>query len=126
MRLIHTERTFLNMAGKYSSQTVRLVAHMDGAVDEEMLKEAVDATRRRYPYLCVRLCIVLDAQGAERYAYEDNPLPWVLTRGQLATCPAGRGERRRRYVLYQFHPAVRYRRLSRRLSQRTGPDGTQL
>lgn len=70
------------MAGKYSCQTVRLVAHMDGAVDEEMLKEAVYATRKRYPYLCVRLCIVLDAQGAERYAYEDNPLPWVLTRGQ--------------------------------------------
>lgn len=70
------------MAGKYSSQTVRLVAHMDGAVDEEMLKKAVDATRQRFPYLCVRLCIVLDAQGAERYAYEDNPLPWVLTRGQ--------------------------------------------
>ena len=82
MRLLHTERTFLNMAGKYSSQTVRLVAHMDGAVDEELLKEAVEATRQRYPYLCVRLCIVHDEQGAERYAYEDNPQPWVLTQGE--------------------------------------------
>ena len=26
------------MAGKYSCQTVRLVAHMDGAVDEEMTR----------------------------------------------------------------------------------------
>ena len=38
------------MAGQESSQTVRLTLHMQDAVDGAILKEAVEATRQRYPY----------------------------------------------------------------------------
>ena len=82
MKQIHSGLTFLNMAGKYSNQTVRLVAHMIDAIDSDILQEAVQAAQQRFPYLCVRLCMVVDSHGAEHYAYEDNPLPWILTRGQ--------------------------------------------
>ncbi|MBO6187299.1 MAG: hypothetical protein J6O23_02205 [Prevotella sp.] len=82
MKQIQSERVFLNMAGKESSQTVRLTLHLRDAVDGAVLKEAVEATRQRYPYHQVRLCTVSDEQGMPHYAFDDNPLPWVLTAGR--------------------------------------------
>ena len=82
MRQIQSERVFLNMAGKESSQTVRLTLHLQDAVDGAILKEAVEATRQRYPYHQVRLCTVKDEQGIVHYAFDDNPLPWVVTAGR--------------------------------------------
>ena len=38
------------MAGKAASQTVRLTLHLQDDVDGAILKEAVEATRQRYPY----------------------------------------------------------------------------
>jgi len=82
MKQILSERVFLNMAGKESSQTVRLTLHLQDDVDGAILKEAVEATRQRYPYHQVRLCTVNDEQGIAHYAFDDNPLPWVVTAGR--------------------------------------------
>ena len=70
------------MAGKESSQTVRLTLHLQDDVDGAILKEAVEATRQRYPYHQVRLCTRGDEQGIAHYAFDDNPLPWVVTAGR--------------------------------------------
>lgn len=82
MRQIQSERVFLNMAGKESSQTVRLTLHLQDDVDGAILKEAVEATRQRYPYHQVKLCTFNDEQGIAHYAFDDNPLPWVVTAGR--------------------------------------------
>ena len=82
MKQLQSERVFLNMAGKESSQTVRLTLHLQDDVDEAILKEAVEATRQRYPYHQVRLCTRGDEQGIAHYAFDDNPLPWVVTAGR--------------------------------------------
>jgi len=82
MKQVQSERVFLNMAGKESSQTVRLTLHLQDDVDGAVLKEAVEATRQRYPYHQVRLCTVNDEQGIAHYAFDDNPLPWVVTAGR--------------------------------------------
>ncbi len=79
MKQLQSERVFLNMAGKESSQTVRLTLHLQDDVDGAILKEAVEATRQRYPYHQVRLCTRGDEQGIAHYAFDDNPLPWVVT-----------------------------------------------
>ena len=79
MKQLQSERVFLNMAGKESSQTVRLTLHLQDDVDGAVLKEAVEATRQRYPYHQVRLCTRGDEQGIAHYAFDDNPLPWVVT-----------------------------------------------
>lgn len=89
MKQLYSERVFLNMADKESPHIVRLTLHMQDAVDGNVLKEAVEATRQRYPYHQVRLCIVKDEQGLPRYAFDDNPLPWVVTEGrQQVTLPS--------------------------------------
>ena len=82
MKQLQSERVFLNMAGKESSQTVRLTLHLQDDVDGAILKEAVEATRQRYPYHQVRLCTRGDEQGIAHYAFDDNPLPWVVTAGR--------------------------------------------
>ena len=82
MRQLFSERVFQNMAGQESSQTVRLTLHMQDAVDGAILKEAVEATRQRYPYQQVRLCIVKDERGVEHYAFDENPQPWIVTEGR--------------------------------------------
>ena len=88
MKQLQSERVFLNMAGKESSQTVRLTLHLQDDVDGAILKEAVEATRQRYPYHQVRLCTRGDEQGIAHYAFDDNPLPWVVTAGrQMAEFP---------------------------------------
>ena len=82
MRQLFSERVFLNMAGQESSQTVRLTLHIQDAVDGAILKEAVEATRQRYPYHQVRLCIVKDERGVEHYAFDENQQPWIVTEGR--------------------------------------------
>lgn len=62
--------------------TVRITLQLRDVVDEGMLREALEATRQRYPYLCVRLGVLRDADGSEHYAYEDNAQPWVLSAGR--------------------------------------------
>ena len=78
MKQVQSERVFLNMAGKESSQTVQLTLHLQDDVDGAVLKEAVEATRQRYPYHQVRLCTVNDEQGIAHYAFDDNPLHAIL------------------------------------------------
>lgn len=75
MRQAYSERFYLNRAGEDAPQTVRLTLRMDGAVDGQVLTEAVADTQKRYPYLCVRLCTYKDERGCEHAAFEDNPLP---------------------------------------------------
>ena len=62
--------------------TVRLTVRMKDAVDGQMLREAVAATQKRYPYFCVRLGTYNDEQGIEHAAFDDNQLPWVVTDGR--------------------------------------------
>ena len=66
MRQLFSERVFLNMAGQESSQTVRLTLHMQDRVDGAILKEAVEATRQRYPYHQVRLALERHLSGQDR------------------------------------------------------------
>ena len=82
MQQLYSERVFLNIAGKESSQTVRLTLHLKDSVDGQILKDAVEATRLRYPYHCVKLCIAKDDNGLEHYAYDNNMQPWVTTQGR--------------------------------------------
>jgi len=79
MRQLDNERFYLYRASTESPLTVRLTMHMDGKVDGQMLREAVDATRLRYPYLCVSLKTFRNADGHEVAEFDDNPLPWVVT-----------------------------------------------
>ena len=55
MRQIQSERVFLNMAGKETSQTARLTLRLQDSVDGAVLKEAVLAPisdyRERHGYL---------------------------------------------------------------------------
>lgn len=82
MRQLHSERVFLNMAGPRSNQTDRLTIRIQDSVDGVILKDAVEATRQRYPYHQVRLAIVKDERGVEHYAFDENPQPWVVTEGR--------------------------------------------
>ena len=75
MKQIQSERVFLNMAGKESSQTVRLTLHLQDDVDGAVLKEAVEATRQRYPYHQVRFCTRDDEQGIAHYAAQPDSQP---------------------------------------------------
>ena len=79
MKKLNSERFYLNRAGKDAPQTVRLTLCMKDAVDGLILSEAVADTQKRYPYLCVRLSTYKDEHGCEHAAFEDNPLPWVLS-----------------------------------------------
>ena len=53
--------------------TVRLTVRLVDPIDAEILKQALEKTRRRYPYLCVRM-----KKGEGAFYYVDNPLPVVI------------------------------------------------
>ena len=53
--------------------TVRLSVRMWDAIDEDILRRALEKTQRRYPYLSVRL-----RKNGEAYYYEENPEPVAL------------------------------------------------
>ena len=82
MKRLHIERFYLNRLDDEYPMTVRITLRLRDAVDEGMLREALEATRQRYPYLCVRLGVVRDDDLSEHYVYEDNPKPWVLSAGR--------------------------------------------
>ena len=82
MERLHIERFYLNRLDDEYPMTVRITLQLRDAVDEGMLGEALEATRQRYPYLCVRLGVVRDDDLSEHYVYEDNPKPWVLSAGR--------------------------------------------
>ena len=79
---LHIERFYLNRLDEEYPMTVRITLRLRDAVDRGMLGDALEATRQRYPYLCVRLGVMRDADGSEHYMYEENPKPWVLSAGQ--------------------------------------------
>lgn len=59
--------------GIHVDYTVRLKLRLLDQVDEEVLKEAIEKTRQRYPYFCVRM-----KRDGEKFFYEDNPAPIAL------------------------------------------------
>ena len=60
--------------------TVRISVRLTEAVDADILARALEKTRRRYPYLCVRL-----RKGKHAYFYEENfrPVPLLRTEGRI-------------------------------------------
>ena len=82
MKRLHIERFYLNRLDDEYPMTVRITLRLRDAVDEGMLREALEATRQRSPYLSVRLGVVRDDDLSEHYVYEDNPKPWVLSAGR--------------------------------------------
>ena len=79
---LHIERFYLNRLDEEYPMTVRITLRLRDAVDRGMLGEALEATRQRYPYLCVRLGVMRDADGSEHFMYEENLKPWVLSAEQ--------------------------------------------
>ena len=62
--------TVIGSFGINLDYTVRLKLRLLDNIDDEILKEAVDKTRQRYPYLCVRM-----KKNNESFYYEENPAP---------------------------------------------------
>ena len=89
MKRLYIERFYLNRADNEYPMTVRVMLRIIDKVDEQMLADALTATRRRYPYLCVKLGVVRDAEGSEHFVYDDNPQPWVLSNGGHPVCLFG-------------------------------------
>ena len=56
--------------GNHLDYTVRLKLRLRDKIDDQFLKEAVEKTRQRYPYLCVRM-----KKNNENYFYEENLAP---------------------------------------------------
>ena len=56
--------------GIHLDYTVRMKLRLRDKIDDALLKEAVEKTRQRYPYLCVRM-----KKDNESYFYEENSLP---------------------------------------------------
>ena len=77
-----SERFYLTWAGEQMSWTVRMTLKMRDAVDGDLLRQAVESTRQRYPYYQVKLGIRRDAEGTEYFVYEDNSEPWVTSEGE--------------------------------------------
>lgn len=86
MKRLYIERFYLNRADDEYPMTVRIILQMKDGVDGHLLEEAVAATRTRYPYLCVKLGVVRDADGSEHYVYHDNPRPWKVTDSRQPVC----------------------------------------
>ena len=86
MQRLYIERFYLNRADDEYPMTVRIILQMKDGVDGHLLEEAVAATRTRYPYLCVKLGVVRDADGSEHYVYHDNPRPWKVTDSRQPVC----------------------------------------
>ena len=64
------------------SWTVRMTMKMRDVVDGDLLRQAVESTRLRYPYYQVKLGMRKDAEGTEYFVYEDNSEPWVVSEGE--------------------------------------------
>ena len=64
------------------SWTCRITLKMKDTVDGDLLCQAVESTRQRYPYYQVKLGIRKDATGTEYFVYEDNKEPWVVSEGE--------------------------------------------
>ena len=86
MKRLYIERFYLNRADDEYPMTVRIILQMKDGVDGHLLEEAVAATRTRYPYLCVKLGVVRDADGSEHYVYHDNSRPWKVTDSRQPVC----------------------------------------
>jgi hypothetical protein len=52
------------------------------AVRGDLLRQAVELTRQRYPYYQVKLGLRKDNAGTEYFVYEDNSEPWVVSEGE--------------------------------------------
>ena len=89
MKRLHIERFYLNRLDDEYPMTVRITLRLRDKVDGGILCDALEATRQRYPYLCVRLSTVRDADGSEHYIYEENPKAWMLSIGQRPLCLFG-------------------------------------
>ena len=89
MKHLHIERFYLNRADNEYPMTVRVMLRLKDEIDEQMLHDALKATRLRYPYLCVKLGVGRDEEGCEHFVYDDNPLPWVLSEGRQPVCLFG-------------------------------------
>ena len=77
-----SERFYLTWAGEQMSWTVRMTLKMRDAVDGNLLHQAVESTRQRYPYYQAKLGMRKDANGTEYFVYEDNSAPWVVNEGE--------------------------------------------
>ena len=77
-----SERFYLTWAGEQMSWTVRMTLKMRDAVDGNLLHQAVESTRQRYPYYQVKLGMRKDGNGTEYFVYEDNSAPWVVNEGE--------------------------------------------
>ena len=77
-----SERFYLTWAGEQMSWTVRMTMKMRDGVDGDLLRQAVESTRQRYPYYQVKLGIRKDAEGKEYFVYGDNSEPWVVSEGE--------------------------------------------
>ena len=86
MKHLHIERFYLNRADNEYPMTVRVMLRLKDEIDEQMLADALKAAQQRYPYLCVKLGVVRDAEGCEHFVYDDNPQPWVLSKGRQPVC----------------------------------------
>ena len=64
------------------SWTVRMTLKMRDSVDGDLLRQAVEQARQRYPYYQVKLGIRKDDAGTEYFVYEDNSEPWVVSEGE--------------------------------------------
>ena len=106
MQRLYIERFYLNRADDEYPMTVRIILQMKDGVDGHLLEEAVAATRTRYPYLCVKLGVVRDADGSEHYVYHDNPRPWKVSgcRQPVCLCSEEANEH-----LMAFQTVIRYR-----------------
>ena len=74
-----SERFYLTWAGEEMSWTVRMTLKMRDVVDGDLLRQAVELARQRYPYYQVKLGIRKDDAGTEYFVYEDNYEPWVVS-----------------------------------------------
>ena len=77
-----SERFYLTWAGEQMFWTVRMTLKMRDPVDGDLLRQAVESTRQRYPYYQVKLGIRKDTEGTEYFVYEDNSEPWVVNEGE--------------------------------------------
>ena len=65
-----SERFYLTWAGEQMFWTVRMTLKMRDPVDGDLLRQAVESTRQRYPYYQVKLGIRKDTEGTEYFVYE--------------------------------------------------------
>ena len=77
-----SERFYLTWAGAEMSWTVRMTLKIRDAVRGDLLRQAVELTRQRYPYYQVKLGLRKDNAGTEYFVYEDNSEPWVVSEGE--------------------------------------------